>query len=149
MDGWMDGWMGISKPGSRNCWVKFNKLITNDAFLLGLIFLWLVNDKLLCFLLGWDWKIGAFVTPEAGLDDITAWKKSVNNGNFYVIWFLKIIGSNKILDSWLDIIFRIRMSSEFFVPSAIFMSPVSLVFHTEATVSIGLKNVLRLGTSIL
>ena len=30
-----------------------------------------------------------------------------------------------------------------------FMSPVSPVFHTEATVSIGLKNVLRVGTSIL
>ena len=29
------------------------------------------------------------------------------------------------------------------------MSPVSPVFHTEATVSIGLKNVLRVGTSIL
>ena len=29
------------------------------------------------------------------------------------------------------------------------MSPVSPVFHTEATVSIGLKNVLRVGTFIL
>ena len=28
------------------------------------------------------------------------------------------------------------------------MSPVSPVFHTEATVSIGLKNVFRAGTSI-
>ena len=33
--------------------------------------------------------------------------------------------------------------------SLILMLPVSLVFHTEATVSIGLKNVLRVGTSIL
>ena len=31
---------------------------------------------------------------------------------------------------------------------AICMSPVSPVFHTEATVSIGLKNVFRVGTSI-
>ena len=29
------------------------------------------------------------------------------------------------------------------------MSPVSPVYHTEATVSIGLKNVLRVGISIL
>ena len=29
------------------------------------------------------------------------------------------------------------------------MSPVSPVFHPEATVSIGLKKVLRVGTSIL
>ena len=29
------------------------------------------------------------------------------------------------------------------------MSPVSPVFHTEATMSIGLKNVLRVETSIL
>ena len=29
------------------------------------------------------------------------------------------------------------------------MSPVSPVFHTEATVSIGLKNVLRVGTPII
>ena len=29
------------------------------------------------------------------------------------------------------------------------MSPVSPVFHTEATVCIGLKNVLRVGTSII
>ena len=29
-----------------------------------------------------------------------------------------------------------------------YMSPVSLVFHTEVTVSIGLKNVFRDGTSI-
>ena len=29
------------------------------------------------------------------------------------------------------------------------MSPVSPVFHTEATVSIGLKNIVRVGTSIL
>ena len=28
------------------------------------------------------------------------------------------------------------------------MSPVSPVFHNEATVSIGLKNVLRVGTSM-
>ena len=32
---------------------------------------------------------------------------------------------------------------------SLFMSPVSPVFYTEATVSIGLKNVLRVGTSIL
>ena len=29
----------------------------------------------------------------------------------------------------------------------VYMSPVSLVFHTEVTVSVGLKNMLRVGTS--
>ena len=31
----------------------------------------------------------------------------------------------------------------------IYMSPVSPVFYTEASVSIGLKNILRVGTSML
>ena len=40
-----------------------------------------------------------------------------------------------------------RREDEFLVN--LLMSPVSPVFHTEATVSIGLKNVFRVGTAIL
>ena len=38
---------------------------------------------------------------------------------------------------------------ECLLPYPPLMSPVSPVFHTEATVNIGLKNVLRVGTFIL
>ena len=44
-------------------------------------------------------------------------------------------------------IFSLRLTF-LFLSLSVFMSTVSPVFHTEATVSIGLKNVFRVGTFI-
>ena len=51
-----------------------------------------------------------------------------------------------ILDNLHELIFYLLRDKCY---QFLFMSPVSPVFYTEATVSTGLKNVLRVGTCIL